>query len=491
MDGAPPTSDVGVVDGDAGVAPPSLDALSITQQPLVPPFSPDVHDYVVRCAAGSNAMTVTARASNGSTAAILRPSTTPLVDDRAQMLSLTENQAIVVEATAASGATEDYWVRCLPHDFPALSATLTGDAWPGYYLLGNSAVGTGEAGYAMVLDGRGTPVWYRGTTTGACFVSSPAPNTIAYSPLLGATFGTTPDGHFTAVQLSSDASTSIAAVGSPTDMHELLPLASGGYMLLSYSITDGIDLFPAGIASQKIADCRVQELAADGHLVWEWLASDHFDALVESTDLVQTMVDGESVTDAFHCNSIDVSATGDVLVSARNMDAVFLVSRATGKVVWKLGGVRSNKDGATLVSLEGDAEGGFFHQHDARFLADGALSLFDDHQPAGGPARAIELTLDLANARASTRWQYAATAPSSAMGSYRRDADGTALIGWGVLSASTLAFTDLDVAGAPKLEVSFPGGDRLYRAVKVPRERLDLRAMRETAGESATSAPSP
>jgi hypothetical protein len=315
-------------------------------------------------------------------------------------------------------------------------------------------------------------------------VTSPARNAIAFSPTFGKTLGTDPAGRFTIEQLDTGVTTHLATVGSPTDMHEFLPLANGNVVVLSYPITGDVDLSSRGIAGTDIADCNVQEIAPDGHLAWSWLGSEHLDAAKESTDLVQVVVDGETVTDPFHCNSVEVATNGDFMVSSRHTDSVFMISHATGKVLWKLGGVPFNKDGAQLVTLQGDSEGGFLHQHDARLLADGSISLFDDHQTANAPARGMELVLDLAGSTAKTTWQYATTTNSGAMGSYRRYADGSRVIGWGVLASSTAALTEVDERGQVLREISFPAGDHAYRAVKVAPDALDLAVLRRTAGGS-------
>jgi hypothetical protein len=462
--------------------PPTLAALSIAELPLVPAFSPSVHDYVVRCAAGANGLTVTATPSGDASASMVQP----VAGGASAALRVLEDQAIVVQVENPFGATDQYWVRCLPHDFPSLAVGGAGSAAPGYYLLGNAWLGSdGDAGFAMVLDARGTPVWYRRVSGSPGWVSSPAKNAIAYSPILGPYYGVDPAGAFTILQLDTGTSTQVKAVGSALDHHELTPLANGDSLVLSYALTSGVDLSARGItATTTIADCEVQEIAPDGSLVWNWLASEHFDAAVESNDLLISTVNGAPVIDPFHCNSIDPAPSGDLLVSSRHMDAVFMISRATGKVLWKLGGVPSNKDGAQIVTLVGDAEGAFFHQHDARVLADGTITLFDNHTTAVAPARGMELTLDLATSSATTRWQYAASASSYAMGSYRRTADGSHMIGWGMLGNSKLAASEVDDAGTELFSLSFPAGDYGYRVVKAPLTSFDLDVLRSTAGGS-------
>jgi hypothetical protein len=148
-DGAPPdvtVGDAGTVDArdagggeaddasaDTGVdgGPPSLTTLGVSGEPspdasaplaLVPAFSPDVHDYYVRCAAGTNVLTISMTASAGAMSLLVQPTTSPSLPDQTLSVSVSEGQAIVAAATDGA-ATVEYWVRCLPHDFPLLQWT--------------------------------------------------------------------------------------------------------------------------------------------------------------------------------------------------------------------------------------------------------------------------------------------------------------------------------------------------------------------------------
>ena len=85
---------------------------SIVTMPLTltPSFSTSIQDYYVRCATGTNALTLTVTdAASTTTTAV------DLVDD---------------QATVVGG---QYWIRCLPPDFPAITVTHSGTPTPGSY----------------------------------------------------------------------------------------------------------------------------------------------------------------------------------------------------------------------------------------------------------------------------------------------------------------------------------------------------------------------
>jgi hypothetical protein len=100
-------------------AAPTLSSLAVAPLELVPAFSPDVHDYVVRCAPGGNSLEVAMSAPAGVVATVRPLEATTAVSTGGVSLSVNEDQPIVVDVSSSAGS-EEYWVRCLPHDFPWL-----------------------------------------------------------------------------------------------------------------------------------------------------------------------------------------------------------------------------------------------------------------------------------------------------------------------------------------------------------------------------------
>lgn len=442
--GAPTTIDVFT---DAG----NITSIDLSPFTLIPAFSPTTYDYYVRCAEADNVATITVTDAHGL---------------QSTGVDLLEDQALVVGAS--------YWIRCLPHDFPAITvaAHVTyGVPTPGYYLV-NSAT------YAAVLDTNGTPVWYaRGVDV--VNADSQEPNVITLVPNGTAPYGWDSATHFDIHALATQSTTGLYASQSPTDAHELRVLPNGDYMLLTYPIRTHVDLTGLGAFGddETMADCEIQELDAQGSLVWSWDGSDHVDPVRESIEPVTNPVNGASVVDPFHCNSIDVDGNGNLLVSFRHANAIFYVDRGSGAVEWKLGGATYNKDGATYIAVASDPEGAFSMQHDARFTATGEVTMFDDHGGVPtGYARGVEYSLDHETNSASVVFQFLGTAQSEYEGSFRRYADGHSVISWGFIPTDPRVITEIDAAGNDVLDVSFSGGS--YRGVKVPLAQLDIGLLR-------------
>lgn len=79
--------------------------------------------------------------------------------------------------------------------------------------------------------------------------------------------------------------------------------------------------------------------------------------------------------DYIHANSIQrINANGDILVSARHLDTIFIINRVSGKVSWALGGPYSKMSPNNPIE---DPLKGFSHQHAAYLFGD-TLMLFDN-----------------------------------------------------------------------------------------------------------------
>jgi hypothetical protein len=479
--------------------PPARPLASLTVSPLslAPAFSPSTSDYALRCTAATNPVTIDMSAVAGGSVQLIAPTTTAREPSQTVPVELAENQAAVVRAFDSAGAFADYWIRCLPRDFPPMSATRSGDGpTPGWYVVGNNVNLTAARSYAMILDTNGTPVWYgRATPAGADNVTPLDANTVAFWQTTRSTpgYSVNPDGHFDTYALDTGQEDSIRTVGVPADFHELHPLPNGNRLLLSYALTGGVDLTglagnPTPGEGSTIADCIVQEIDPQGSLVWQWIGSEHLDPKTETTQspVDSVTIDGTPVYDVFHCNSIDVHPNGNVLVSARHLNAIFEIRRSDDKVAWKMGGTPTNRDGAAIVAIENDPYGGVVQQHDARYLPNGNITLFDNQAAfTGNAARAIEFDVDVGAGRAEPVFSFAAAAGTNncCMGSFRRYSDGHSVVGWGLQlpPAAGLVLTELDEDGNEVFEIADPGRAS-YRAVKVPTSRFDVGVLRAAAG---------
>jgi Arylsulfotransferase (ASST) len=505
-DGAPYLVHLGVT--AQGATSPTID--------LVPSFAPDVYDYYVRCVAGTNALRISLTASPGAESALVQPTKSAALPSQTLSLTVTENDALVATASREALTTQ-YWVRCLPRDFPTLQMTphpAAGRPTPAYYLVGNATVLPGASGYAMVLDTNGVPVWYHQIPLGVFNVDDVPTGEISF-------IGAPVEAPYEVHELRPWTMTYVTTAGLPPDEHELQVLPNGNFLVFAQGVEKWdlsgytVALPDGGVESfgpdENIVPCNIDEVDPSGTVVWEWIATDHFDPVKDQSYQAPILPGpgGTLLFDFFHCNSIDLDAAGNMLVSSRNMDSVFYVERPSGKVVWKMGGQSYTKDGATYVSVASP----FRRQHDARFQpgwmttcsgSSGQISLFDDETDESGPARAVVYDVgvaptgtdggtdggtdagcgtprpDAGGSLATVAWQYQGTASVEITGSFRITADGSRVIGWGMNGG--LVFSEVDVGGHDLLDFYFSDAGYSYRAIKVPESTFDLTVLRSTAG---------
>ena len=286
---------------------------------------------------------------------------------------------------------------------------------------------------------------------------------------------------------------------------------------------------PASAADNNVIDCKVEEVSPQNTAVWTWDASQHIGLNETNTVTGQPFqgppwvldtINTTPAADIYHCNSVAVDEDssspyfGDVLVSMRHLDAVFLIDKTTGDVIWKMGGTVLNSGDpesgqttpAKYVAITGDSETQFCGQHDARFVptpnsAVEDVSVYDDHTSCTGAARGVEYAIDTTADTATPDYQYAQQQglPVSATGSFRRMPDaandigsGTSVIGWGISPPNFLSgFTEVDSSGNVLMDVRFPDGQVLYRAIKVAAGDVNLSLLRQTAGWTGSTIAAP
>jgi hypothetical protein len=137
--------------------------------------------------------------------------------------------------------------------------------------------------------------------------------------------------------------------------------------------------------------------------------------------------------DYVHVNSIQqLEPSGDILVSARHLDTIFIIDRKTGGIKWSLGGKFSK---ATPDRTVGDPRGGFSHQHYARVVGN-RLFVFDNGNLFPDlPSRAVVYQLD---SQPANQMVFQFPEPNGkqrySLGSAQLLKDNQLLIGWGAVN---------------------------------------------------------
>jgi hypothetical protein len=316
--------------------------------------------------------------------------------------------------------------------------------------------GPGQRG-TLIADNAGQPVWFNPTTPATAMNLRAA--TVGGKPVLTWWEGKTENGLGVGTHVVADDSYRVvahipAARGLSSDLHEFVFTPSGTLLMTAWEIAERDLTSLGGAANGKVVGGVVQEVDyPSGKLLFEWHSLDHV-ALDESHAGV-----GEPF-DYFHVNSIAPTDDGNLLVSARNTWAVYKIDRGSGKVIWRLGGKRSDFTmGANTF---------FAWQHDARPDGDGALSLFDDGSSpkVQSQSRGLVLDLDTARMHATLRRAYPHTPAvlARALGSTQLLPNGNTLVGYGTAPY----LTEFGPRGEVLLDLELPTQGENYRALRFP-----------------------
>lgn len=338
--------------------------------------------------------------------------------------------------------------------------TVTDVATPasGYAFLGPASDGRSQAG-PLIVDPAGQPVWFEPIPAGQ-LAANVRVQEYRGEPVLTWWQGKVlPTGYGQGEGIILDSSYRVlarvrAAGGRSADLHEFLITPQGTALITCYPETVPADLTPLGGPRQgHVYGSIIQEIdISSGRLLLEWRGLQHV-ALSESH---ASPWDG---FDYLHANSIDVTPDGNLLVSARHTWALYKLHRRTGRVMWQLGGKRSN------FAMGGAAR--FSWQHDARQPAAGVITLFDDGEglvETEKQSRGIVLTVDSAHRTVHLSQAYRHPKPllASAMGSAQMLPDGHMVIGWGTMPWVSEFTSD----GALLADLSLPAPCTSYRGLR-------------------------
>ena len=230
------------------------------------------------------------------------------------------------------------------------------------------------------------------------------------------------------------------SVGDPLEFHDLLVLPNGNHVVATLTRRPNTDLSSwGGPSNATITDHVLQEITPQGAVAWSWTTSQHIPidettATWRAAELADPGGVFSADYDPYHFNSVE--STGDgFIVSFRHLDAIYKIDKATGNIVWKLGGT-ARPESLTVAGdpvFQPNGGGGFGGQHDARLLSDGTVSLYDDGSGRGRPPRGVRYRIDAAAATATLIERVADPLVGSAFccGSTRVLPGGNYVFGWG------------------------------------------------------------
>lgn len=345
----------------------------------------------------------------------------------------------------------------------------------------------GQTG-ALILDNEGNPIWFRPLSSPNLMNTDFRVQQLNGKPVLTFWQGTlvTPPTYTNAPAGSSEPGscyyifdknykvirTVKARKGFTSDIHEFLITPNNTALFLSTKIVPMDLTLYGGPEDGFIQDFAIQEIDLKTNtLVFFWDALQHI-PLTDSYEPASTASENNNIWDVYHLNSVGITDSDhDILVSGRNTWTIYRINKPTGDIVWRLGGKQSQ------FTIEIGAN--FSWQHDARFLPNNVISLFDDNccesssiPPGTPPARGllIQLNFDNMTAHFKRSYYHDPNLQVASQGNVQALENGNRFIGWG----ESQYYSEYKKAGNT---IDDPALNTLYDA-QMPGNNLSYRAYR-------------
>ena len=254
-----------------------------------------------------------------------------------------------------------------------------------------------------------------------------------------------------------------AGNGYAMDQHEF-ELTPRGTAFINVYEPVKYSLRPAGGPRNAAAwDSIVQEIdIKTGMVLFEWHSLAHVSV---SLGTFPVRDNSDLPYDPFHVNSVSEDGAGNLLLSARNTDALFLVDRDDGHLLSRIGGKKSD-----YTMEPGAAQIG---QHMAVLQPNGTITVFDNGGSTRFPtmpdreSRGIRINVDAGSRTVSLLEEYKHPGEhlfSRSQGSMQVLSNGNAFLSWG--------------GGNPYITEITPDGHTVFESYIAPKEDDTYRAYR-------------
>lgn len=351
---------------------------------------------------------------------------------------------VLLQRTDAAEEAVDslpFTTGALPAWIPTIGALGT-SSQPGYLAL---SLPEG----AVIVDNSGKVVWYHHDPD-AVLNSFQAHPVGAYTLAGTGAAGTA----FKVLNALGEQTGTVSCVGRPTRFHEVLILPAGdAYLLCDETRTMDLSAL-GGNPAAAVTATVVQHLSATEPrtVLWEWNAFDHF----QITDLPAASRTGPAVNFT-HGNGLGFDADSNLLLGFRSLSEVTKVDRATGAVIWRLGGL------ANQFTFLNDPKGTFERQHGVRWAGPGQVQLLDNG--LGAPSRFVRYLLNPTAHTALMAWEFvdAPTTWTAVGGASQFHPDGHGTVTFGQAGR----VVEVDEAGNRVWELTGLDGTYVFRVQRI------------------------
>lgn len=261
------------------------------------------------------------------------------------------------ESFAMDDGKQRYHVRCLPQNFPGWDFERLENPSHKFYSVAYGRSNDNEDKnlnpFVAVFDEHGVPVWWQdeteGTLGGEMVEYGGEP--YIYWRQEGSRQRSFIEDIHQLHTLEGELAYEFESPRLTTDGHEFDLRKNGDAWLISYVPRDNADFTDIGGPESAWSAEAIVERVRDGKTIWRWSTRRHIRTYEARRSLEGNFGkkdDGsyKNPYDRVHMNSVE-QAGDRVIVSLRNTDGVYGIDRATGEIVWKLGGeTTQNRSGS-------------------------------------------------------------------------------------------------------------------------------------------------
>ena len=164
----------------------------------------------------------------------------------------------------------------------------------------------------------------------------------------------------------------------------------------------------------------IVEVDKDGREVWSWHTWDHIGKGKDKLDINYKLPIANYYGDSdwVHINCVTyIPETDQILFTARNFGEVFLVDKSTGRIAFRWGNPTTHDPRAKKPGWCDDGDQKLFGPHDATWLGDGRIMLFDNgwNRPSVNRSRAVIIN----SKTGELEWEYRAQNPNGFYSAYQ------------------------------------------------------------------------
>jgi hypothetical protein len=155
------------------------------------------------------------------------------------------------------------------------------------------------------------------------------------------------------------------------------------------------------ISKATLLDDHVMEVNRDGEVIWDWWCHEHFyefDLIDEGRRLVYEADGVQGTFDWAHLNTIHALPDnpwyrngderfrpGNLLLCSRRMGLLFIVDKASRRIVWQWHSRPPNRHSAAAVQSTGETAHCLVGPHDPKMLHNGNILVYDNGGFSGYP----------------------------------------------------------------------------------------------------------